>query len=172
MYGFLEEKKELIEKIYSYIPFFTKENWPFKKLTILVLPANSGMSNSDGEICVGIRPPELMTELKISLIIHEMLHLNLKNVSWEFLRSRDVFEIDAEELYVFLKTKEVCRYIKLDVNRDFRELIQFDKYEISKPQETEMLNKFEKFDDPEEAMTYFSNFLKDANKKGFHHGSR
>lgn len=114
MYGFLEDKKGLIEKAYSYVPFFTKDNWPHKKLKIIVLPMNSAISSNDGIICLGIRPPEQINNPQISHIIHEMIHINIQENSESFINSEDEFQIDAEELYATLLTQKICDYMKIE----------------------------------------------------------
>ncbi len=137
MYGFLEEKSELIKKAYSYIPFFTKDNWPYKKLKIIVLPMNSAISDNTGIICLGIRPPEQINNPQISHAIHEMIHLNIKESSESFLSSGDPLQIDAEELCVALITQKICDYMKIENFQKNRLPYSLKKYDVHK---NELLN--------------------------------
>lgn len=168
-YSWLDENLEHLNKIYTYIPFFTKVNWHgwnaiHDKLDIVVEPAEWAVSIGP-EIGLGIRPPEILDDVKrTEILIHEMIHLNIEYIGKEFILSEGIPEIDAEELYVFLKSKEVCEYIKLEIDINFRKNIQFDKYDISKETELEMKKCVKEAGDPEIAITQLASLLKKAMK--------
>lgn len=164
MYEFLEKEKELIEKAYSYIPFFTKENWPYKKLKIIVLPMNSSISSNDGVICLGIRPPEQIDHPQISHAIHEMIHLNIQESSESFLNSEDEFQIDAEELYATLLTQKICDYMKIENFKKNKLPHSLDKY-IGQKNELLGIN-IDTWENTEEALHSISNILKKTPKSG------
>lgn len=164
MYSFLEQKKELIEKAYSYIPSFTKENWPYKKLTVVVLPMNSAISNNAGIICVGIRPPEQIANPQISHIIHEMIHLNIKENSETFLTSEDPLQIDAEELYVALVTQKICDYMKNENFQKNKLPHSLKKYDAHK---NELLNiNIGEWTNTEQSLHHITNILKKTPTSG------
>lgn len=164
MYGFLEDKKGLIEKAYSYVPFFTKDNWSHKKLKVIVLPMNSSISSNDGVICLGIRPPEQIDHPQISHAIHEMIHLNIQESSESFLNSEDEFQIDAEELYATLLTQKICDYMKIENFKKNKLPHSLDKY-IGQKNELLGIN-IDTWENTEEALHSISNILKKTPKSG------
>lgn len=102
----LKKQTQLWQWLKIQIPTQTKVNWPYKE--IFIFPAvRNWASQKSNKIAIGIRPNHLLKKLDISLIIHELIHINTENTLIKKLK----FSRDADEVTSTLLTRKITKNI-------------------------------------------------------------
>ena len=107
----LKIQTQLRQWLKTQIPGQTKINWPYNE--VFIFPAIRNWASQNGnKIALGIRPNHLLKELDISLIIHELIHVNTESILTKKLK----FSRDSNEITATLLTRKITKKI----NQKFR----------------------------------------------------
>lgn len=117
----LKKQRQLWQWLKTEIPKQIKINWSYNE--VFIFPAvRNWASQKRNKIALGIRPIHLSKELDISLIIHELIHVNTENILTEKLK----YSRDADEITSTLLTRKITK----NINQKFRMKVSAQKLAV------------------------------------------